>query len=108
VEKEIDTLESQANPLEYQASEGRVRRLAYLRRQRRALVEAGRKKKEAAEKLEHCRQLLRTMRLELMRFRSGGFTAPSGGLTMVTQQAQSVVREMGYLAEANAEVNAIR
>jgi serine/threonine protein kinase len=108
VEKEIDTLESQANPLEYQASEGRVRRLAYLRRQRRALVEAGRKKKEAAEKLEHCRQLLRTMRLELMRFRSGGFSAPSGGLTMVTQQAQSVVREMGYLAEANAEVNAIR
>jgi serine/threonine-protein kinase len=108
VEKEIDTLESQANPLEYQASEARVRRLAYLRRQRRALVDAARKKKEASEKLEHCRQLLRTMRLELMRFRSGGFSAPSGGLTMVTQQAQSVVREMGYLAEANAEVNAIR
>jgi serine/threonine protein kinase len=108
VEKEIDNLESQANPLEYQASEARVRRLAYLRRQRRALVDAARKKKEAAEKLEHCRQLLRTMRLELMRFRSGGFSTPSGGLTMVTQQAQSVVREMGYLAEANAEVNAIR
>jgi serine/threonine-protein kinase len=107
VEKEIDTLESQANPLEYQASEGRVRRLAHLRRQRRALVEVARKKKEGVEKLEHCRQLLRTMRLELMRFRSGGFSAPSGGLTMVTQQAQSVVREMGYLAEANAELNAL-
>jgi hypothetical protein len=107
VEKEIDTLESQANPLDYDASEDRVRRLAYLRRQRRALVDAARKKKEGAQKLEHCRQLLRTMRLELMRFRSGGFNATSGGLTMVTQQAQSVVREMGYLAEANAEVNAL-
>jgi serine/threonine-protein kinase len=107
VEREIDTLESQANPLEYQASEERVRRLAYLRRQRRALAEVSRKRKEATEKLEHCRQLLRTMRLELARFRSGGFSAPSGGLTQVTQQAQSVVREMGYLAEANAELNAL-
>ncbi len=107
VEAEIDTLELQANPLEYKASEERVRRLAYLRRQRRALVEVSRKRKEATEKLEHCRQLLRTMRLELARFRSGGFSAPSGGLTMVTQQAQSVVREMGYLSEAKAELNAL-
>jgi serine/threonine-protein kinase len=107
VEREIETLESQANPLEYEASEERVRRLAYLRRQRRALVEVSRKRKEATEKLEHCRQLLRTMRLELARFRSGGFREPSGGLTMVTQQAQSVVREMGYLSEAKAELNAM-
>jgi serine/threonine-protein kinase len=107
VEKEIDTLELEANPLEYEASEERVRRLAYLRRQRRALVEVTRKRKEATEKLEHCRQLLRTMRLELARFRSGGFSAPQGGLTMVTQQAQSVIREMGYQSEAKAEVNAL-
>ncbi len=107
VEKEIDTLESQANPLDYNGSEDRVRRLAYLRRQRRAIVDVARKRKEATEKLEHCRQLLRTMRLELVRFRSGGFKAPSGGLTMVTQQAQSVVREMGYLSDANAELNAL-
>jgi hypothetical protein len=26
---------------------------------------------------------------------------------MVTQQAQSVVREMGYLSDANAELNAL-
>jgi hypothetical protein len=47
------------------------------------------------------------MRLELVRFRSGGLKVPSGGLTMVTQQAQSVVREMGYLSDANAELNAL-
>ena len=107
IEKEIDTLESQANPLDYNGSEDRVRRLAYLRRQRRAVADVNRKRKEATEKLEHCRQLLRTMRLELARFRSGGFKTPSGGLTMVTQQAQSVVREMGYLSDANAELNAL-
>ncbi|HEX9085487.1 MAG TPA: serine/threonine-protein kinase [Gemmatimonadaceae bacterium] len=107
IEKEITTLESQANPLDYNASEGRVRRLAMLRRQRRALAEITRKKKEAQEKLDSCRHLLRSMRLELVRFRTGGLNAQPTGLTMVTQQAQSVVREMGYLSDANAELNAL-
>jgi serine/threonine-protein kinase len=107
VEKEISLLESQANPLDYNASEGRVRRLAMLRRQRRALAEVGRRKKEAQEKLDNCRQLLRSMRLELVRYRTGGLNAQPTGLTMVTQQAQSVVREMGYLSDANAELNAL-
>jgi len=107
VEKEITTLESQANPLDYRASEDRVRRLAMLRRQRRALVDVDRKKREAQEKLDNCRHLLRSMRLELVRFRSGGLNAQPTGLTMVTQQAQSVVREMGYLSDANAELNAL-
>ena len=107
VEKEISTLESQANPLDYGASEGRVRRLALLRRQRRALADVGRKKQEAQAKLDNCRQLLRSMRLELVRFRTGGLNAQPTGLTMVTQQAQSVVRDMGYLSDANAELNAL-
>jgi serine/threonine-protein kinase len=107
VEKEIDTLESQANPLDYRASEDRVRRLAMLRRQRRALADIARKKKDAQEKLDHCRQILRSMRLELVRFRTGGLNAQPTGLTMVTQQAQTVVREMGYLSDANAELNAL-
>ena len=107
VEKEIDTLESQANPLDYRASEERVRRLAMLRRQRRAVAEITRKKKETQEKLDHVRQILRSMRLELVRFRTGGLNAQPTGLTMVTQQAQSVVREMGYLSDANAELNAL-
>ncbi|HYU54216.1 MAG TPA: protein kinase, partial [Gemmatimonadaceae bacterium] len=107
VEKEITTLESQANPLDYRASEERVRRLAMQRRQRRALAEAARKKREAQDKLDNCRHLLRSMRLELVRFRTGGLNAQPTGLTMVTQQAQSVVKEMGYLSDANAELNAL-
>ncbi|MDB4869006.1 MAG: protein kinase [Gemmatimonadales bacterium] len=107
VEKEISTLESQANPLDHNASERRVRRLAMLRRQRRALADVGRKKQEAQSKLDNCRQLLRSMRLELVRFRTGGLNAQPTGLTMVTQQAQSVVRDMGYLSDANAELNAL-
>jgi eukaryotic-like serine/threonine-protein kinase len=107
IEKEIATLEAQANPLDYRASEERVRRLALLRRQRRALADVERKKRDAQERLDNCRQLLRSMRLELVRFRSGGLNAQPTGLTMVTQQAQSVVREIGYLSDANAELNAL-
>jgi len=107
VDSEIERLEAAANPLDHHASEERVRRLAYLRRQRRALVDITRKRAEANEKLEHCRQLLKSMRLELLRYRSGGIGAAPAGLTMVTQQAQGVVREMGYLSDAAAELNAL-
>ncbi|MEO8194932.1 MAG: protein kinase [Gemmatimonadales bacterium] len=107
IEKEIDRLESEANPLDYRASEERVRRLAHLKRQRRVVADLGKRRVEAETKLEHCRQLLRSMRLELLRYRSAGMGAASSGLTMVTQQAQVVVKEMGYLSDAAAEVNAL-
>jgi serine/threonine-protein kinase len=108
IEKEIDKLEAQANPLDYNASEERVRRLAHLKRQRRVIADLTKRKTEAETKLEHCRQLLRSMRLELLRYRSAGMgAAATNGLTMVTQQAQTVVREMGYLSDAAAEVNAL-
>src|SRR5215212_9013148 len=108
IEKEIDALEAQANPLEYRASEERVRRLAHLKRERRVIADLGKRRNEAETKLEHCRQLLRSMRLELLRYRSAGMgAAATSGLTMVTQQAQTVVKEMGYLSDAAAEVNAL-
>ncbi len=107
IEKEIDKLEAQANPLDYRASEERVRRLAHLKRHRRVVADLGKRRTESETKLEHCRQLLRSMRLELLRYRSAGNLGASNGLTMVTQQAQVVVKEMGYLSDAQAEVNAL-
>jgi len=107
IENEITRLESQANPLDYRASEERVRRLAHLKRQRRVVADLGKKRVDAETKLEHCRQLLRNMRLELLRYRSAGMGGISNGLSMVTQQAQVVVKEMGYLSDAAAEVNAL-
>jgi serine/threonine-protein kinase len=107
IEKEITKLEDEANPLDFRASEDRVRRLAHLKRQRRVVADLVKKRSEAETKLEHCRQLLRSMRLELLRYRSAGMAGASNGLTMVTQQAQVVVKEMGYLSDAAAEVNAL-
>ena len=66
LESEISTLESAANPLE-RGSEDRVRRLAYLKRQRRALVDAAQRKDGLAGKLETCALALQNMRFDLMR-----------------------------------------
>ncbi len=107
LESEITKLEDQANPLDFNASESRVRRLAQLKRQRRIVVDLARKREEAAGKLENCRMLLRSMKLELLRYRSAGLGGPATGLTMVTQQVQSVVRDLGYLSDAAAEVRAL-
>jgi len=107
IEREISDLEAKANPLDYRASEERVRRLAHLKRQRRVVADLRKTRAESATKLEHCRTLLRSMRLELLRYRSAGMSGPPAGLTMVTQQAQVVVKEMGYLSDAAAEVNAL-
>jgi serine/threonine protein kinase len=107
IEREINDLEAKANPLDYRASEERVRRLAHLKRQRRVIADLKKTRADAETKLEHCRQLLRSMRLELLRYRSAGLSRTPAGLTMVTQQAQVVVKEMGYLSDAAAEVNAL-
>jgi serine/threonine-protein kinase len=66
LEREITTLENAANPLE-RGSEDRVRRLAYLKRQRRALVDAGQRKDSLAAKIETCAIALQNMRFDLMR-----------------------------------------
>ena len=107
IEREIIKLEAEANPLDIAASEDRVRRLAHLKRQRRVVVDLAKKRADAEAKLENCRRLLQSMRSELLRYRSAGMAGASNGLTMVTQQAQVVVKEMGYLSDAQAEVNAL-
>ena len=70
VEQEVQRLEAEANPLDA-GSDERVRRLAYLKRQRRALAEADRKRDVAASRIETCALALQNMKLDLVRFRSG-------------------------------------
>jgi serine/threonine protein kinase len=70
IEAEVVRLEAAANPLEA-GSEERVRRLAYLKRQRRALTETARKRETAENKLETCALALQNMKLDLVRLRSG-------------------------------------
>ena len=74
IDAEITRLEGAANPLDRAASEERVRRLAYLRRQRRAIVDLVRRRDEALEKLDTCALALQNMRLDVVRLRAGAQT----------------------------------
>src|SRR5205085_12045277 len=73
LEAEISRLEGQANPLD-SGSEERVRRLAYLKRQRRAIKDIGDRRNAVAAKLETCSLALRQLKLDVLRLRAGAQT----------------------------------
>jgi serine/threonine protein kinase len=99
LEAEISALESAANPLE-RGSEDRVRRLAYLKRQRRALVDTDQKRQALASKLETCALALQNMRFDLMRL--GASPQMHQHITSLANQAMSLaenVDEALYVAD---------
>jgi serine/threonine-protein kinase len=73
IEAEIVQLEEQANPLEA-GSEERVRRLATLKRQRRAVRDIQERRDAMAAKLETCSLALRQLKLDVLRLRAGAQT----------------------------------
>ena len=73
LEAEINRLEEQANPLDA-GSEERIRRLAYLKRQRRAVKDVSERKNAVAAKLETCGIALRQMKLDVLRLLAGSQT----------------------------------
>jgi serine/threonine-protein kinase len=110
VEAEITRLEGAANPLEGAASDERVRRLAHLRRQRRAMADLVRRRDDAAEKLETCAIALQNMKLDMVRLRAG--TQTHENVTTLAVNAMSladsvdsalyVADEMGRLGRRSA------
>ena len=91
LEGEIITLENAANPLE-RGSEDRVRRLAYLKRQRRALVDAGQRRQSLDGKLETCALALQNMRFDLMRL--GASPQMHQHITGLANQAMSLAESV--------------
>jgi serine/threonine-protein kinase len=73
LEAEVVRLESQANPLEA-GSEERVRRLAFLKRQRRSVKDVQERRNAVANKLDTCSIALRNMKLDVLRLRAGSQT----------------------------------
>ena len=74
IESEIARLESAANPLDENGSDERVRRLAYLKRQRRALADVSGRRNAVAAKLETCAVALQNIKLDLIRLNAGNQT----------------------------------
>ena len=102
IDAEITTLEGEANPLETARSEARVRRLAQLRRDRRALLDAARKRDTRRGQLESCRLALENVRLDLVRLRTGNSSVQS--VTLVAEQAMALARDVDIAVSAAGEV----
>jgi eukaryotic-like serine/threonine-protein kinase len=103
VEREIERLEAQANPLEGRASDERVRRLAHLRRQRRAVKDVSRRRDETRSALEQCVLALQNMRFEVLRLRAGTLTPQ--GITQLAEQALMLARDVDVAVSAAGEVS---
>ena len=104
VNAQIAKLESQANPLDRQASEERVRRLALLKRQRRALSAQDRRRSEAAGKLDSCVLALSNMRLDVLRLRAGNIAGAMDQITTLTERARSLAEEVDAAVYAADEI----
>ncbi|GJG87231.1 hypothetical protein tb265_24120 [Gemmatimonadetes bacterium T265] len=103
LDAEIARLEGEANPLDRGASDERVKRLAYLKRQRRGVVDAARRRDQAVAALENCRVALQNLRLDLVRLRTGGGGTPAQ-VTTLAERAMVLAREVDGIVGAAGEV----
>src|SRR5687767_2964296 len=92
VESEISALEAQANPFDQRASEERVRRLAHLKRQRRAVADLETRRERSREKLESCLLALENMRLDVIKLKAGSQTLQQ--ITLVAERARELASEV--------------
>ena len=103
IEEEIASLEAQANPLDVPRSEERVRRLALLKRERRAVADTVRRHDETAAKLESCLLALQNMRIDVLRLRAEDVAGVSQHITLLTERARSLADEVDAVVQVGAE-----
>ncbi len=102
IEDEIRRLEAQANPLDVRNSEERVRRLAFLKRQRRAVSDVSSKIERSQDRLDRCVLALQNIRLDLMRLKAGSQTVQQ--VTLVAERAMDLAREVENAAYVQEEM----
>lgn len=102
IEREITELEDEANPLDEEASERRVRRLAQLRRKRISLRDMLKRRELAAQKLNRCVSSMQQMRMDLGRLSTG--TRSYESVTQVAEQAMQLGREVDAVLYAQDEM----
>ena len=102
LEAEVARLEGEANPLDRAASDERVKRLAYLKRQRRTVIDLVRRRDEAAGAMESCRVALQNLRLDLVRLRTGGGST-AAAVTTLAARAMVLAREVDGIVGAAGE-----
>lgn len=102
IDAEIAVLESEANPLETSKSEARIRRLAQLRRDRRAVADIDQKFATRRAQIDSCCIALENMRLDLVRLRTGNSSVQS--VTQIAEQAMALAHDVDIAIGAAADV----
>lgn len=90
--REIDALEAAADPSDVPGSEERVRRLAHLRRERRAVADVERRRETLTARLESCALALRNMRFDVLRLQAGAATVQQ--VTTMAEHAMQLARNV--------------
>ena len=98
-ESEITLLESQANPLDPRMEE-RVRRLAKLRRESRQARHESDRRRLSLDRLERARAALRSIRLDLVKLRTGASTGSTVHVTQLAERAQELARDVDAVLAA--------
>ncbi|HEX5581907.1 MAG TPA: protein kinase [Gemmatimonadaceae bacterium] len=104
IEREIERLEAEANPLDA-GSDERVRRLAFLKRQRRAVLDSEERIERDALRLDSCVLALQNMRLDLRRLMTGAQTPQQ--VTQLAEQAMSLAHDVDGLIMADEAARGI-
>jgi serine/threonine-protein kinase len=84
-----------------------ARHLTALRRQRATLQDIVSRRATLSRQIENAVIALGTLRLDLIKFRSSGLQSALSDVSMATQEARALSREIGTALEAAAEVKSI-
>ena len=104
----IDRLDARlATMAEMPQSPERDRQIGLLQRQRQALGDLLQRRQVIEDQLESCILAMQTMRFDLLRLKSAGVDAVLGDLTMATQQARALSRDVDHAIEAASEIRQV-
>ena len=85
-------------------SSERQRQQVLLERQRQTLSDLLQRRQAIEDQLESCVLAMQTMRFDLLRLKSAGVDAVLGDLTLATQQARALSRDVDHAIEAAGEI----
>ena len=101
----LDRLDQRMKALERESEdEERARRISLLERQRKTLEDLRGRRDHIASQLESCILAMQNVRFDLLRLRSADAAAALGDLTMATQQARALSRDVDNAIVAASEI----
>ena len=82
-----------------------MRRLAFLKRQRRSAAEQSRQLKSLEDKLENCATMLENMKYDVLRLKTGAQSWQS--VTTIVERAAALAREVDSAVYVQDEMNRV-